>query len=184
MHRGSSVITDQRYYVVNRTEKTQEQTHIAVEDCDDMLRSAPIPGNHLRFNGRRPHLHGDRENHYVEERIALDPRVASETSQSAVLHGRALPKLAAYPGRQFDYAGQNRRGNDSQGDAGYNRIVTDSHKNQIGLSYHPLGSRDAMVRADQQGVFVADYRRDSIKQEQVGQKFGETSTRSSTWPQR
>ncbi|KAK9771662.1 hypothetical protein SCAR479_11733 [Seiridium cardinale] len=184
MVRGSSVITDQRYYVVHRTETTKERSHVAVEDCDHMLRSAPTPGGNLKFNGRRPHRHGDRENHYVEERIERDPRVRTETSQSAVLHARALPTLAAYPGREFDYAHQNRRGNDPQGDAGYNRIITDSRKSQLGLSYHPLGSADAMVRADKQGVFVADYRRDSIKHESEKQKYGATGTRSSTWPQR
>ncbi|KAI0123230.1 hypothetical protein BJ170DRAFT_687251 [Xylariales sp. AK1849] len=159
MARGYSVITDQR-------------------------RCAPTPGTNLKFNGRRPHQHGDRESHYVEERIESDPRVRGETSESAVLHTRALPKLAAYPGREFDYAHQNRRGNDPQGDAGYNRIVTDPRKNQLGLSYHPLGSRDKKVRADMQGGFVADYRRDSIEHESEKQKYAATGNRSSTWPQR
>lgn len=40
-----------------------------------------------------------------------------------------------------------------------------------------------MVRAEVQGVFVADYRRDSLKDEQEKQEYASTGNRSSTWPQ-
>lgn len=184
MPHGSSVITDQRYYVAHRTETGKGRTHMAVEDCDHILQNVPTPGKRLRYNGRRPHLHGDREGHFAEERIQLDPRLRGETSQAAVVHVRALPQLAAYPARQFDYAHQNRRGNDPGGDPGFSRIVTDPRKNQLGLSYHPLDSRSDMVRAEMQGAFIADYRRDSLKEEAEKQRYTTTGSRSSTWPQR
>lgn len=173
-----------QYYVVNRTEETEDPTHVAVEDCDRWLQNAPVPSTNLRYNGRRPHLHGDREGDYVKERIQLDRRLCHETGQAALLHPGSLPKLAAYPDRDFDYAHQNRRGHDPQGDAGYGRIVTDPRKNQLGLSYHPLSNRSDMVRADVQGAFVADYRRDSFKNDPTNQPLTGTGNRTSTWPQR
>ncbi|KAI0104548.1 hypothetical protein F4814DRAFT_431016 [Daldinia grandis] len=149
-----------------------------------MLRTAPVPKKNLKAHGRRPHMHKDEEGDYVEERIALDPRLRDETSQSAIIRPVGLPKLAAYPAREFDYAHQNSRGKDSRGDPGYTRIVTDPRKNQLGLSYHPPDSKTLMVRAEVQGVFIADYRRDSIKHEQEKQEYASPGNRSSTWPQR
>ncbi|KAH6638687.1 hypothetical protein BKA67DRAFT_671885 [Truncatella angustata] len=183
MPRGTSIITDQRYYAVNRTEFSGNATsRVAVEDCDRLLQSAPTPKADLKPRGRRPHLHKDDEGHYAHELILLDPRTHHETSQVAVVRVEGLPKLAAYPDRSFDYAGQNRKGRDGKGDAAYGRIITDSHRTQIGMSYHPYGNKEIMVRAEAKGVFIADYRRDSIGNEAIQQKVSSTGNRSTTWP--
>lgn len=161
---------------------------MAVEDCDGRLQSAPVPKAGLKTKGRRPHAHNDDESEYVEERIKLYPKIHHETSPQAVIHPKGLPTLAAYPTREFDYAGQNRKGKDSQENAGYSRIITDPAKNQLGLSYHPVGDMSGMTRAEVKGAFIADYRRDTFKEEAEKEEEKRAAkavpdTRSSTWPQ-
>ena len=145
---------------------------------------APVPDVNRRTGGKRPHLHKDAERQYIEERVALEPRVHHEKSPTAVVHPDSLPKLAAYPVREFKWEKQNRHGQDSRKSVGFARIITDEAKNQLGVSYHPYGKHDVMERAEAKGAFIADYRRDSLKNENEEKKDALTPSnpRSSTWP--
>lgn len=142
-----------------------------------------MPGPDLKTFGRRPHKHNDRENDYIPERVHLGPRLGRETGQTVVLSVKDLPTLVAYPNHAFDYDNQSRRGDNGKR-PGHTRIVTDGKKHQVGVPYHPFGNTKEMVRAEAGGVFIADYRRDSIKDSQETKRQSAPGSRSSTWPKR
>ncbi|KAG4437863.1 hypothetical protein IFR05_006665 [Cadophora sp. M221] len=111
-------------------------------ECQKSLDQALYPDHNARPYGRRPHLHQDTETHYTQDRP---------------LFPKTLPPIYAYPSNKFPYANQNSKGKARGYDEGYGRIITDTEKNLMGLSYHPIGDPQSMERATQDGCFTGDY---------------------------